>query len=247
MVAHAGCLSFEMSVTRQRLIINCGVPMPGQVASPSRPHHRRAFDGDAERHVVLPFRARSWVGEWLGEAIVSGPTQVEVEREHGGRRHVLAMRHNGYVDRFGLVHERKLNLAEAGDRLDGAICFCRPRASLAGRSPRRLRHPLPSPSERARHPLADGHVVMELPDGRTRDARRNPCIRLSDAHGRVQQSASVAWQMHRTTVGGRRQRLLTGRQRRVPTACARSANVRCDPASHRHASRPRDAVRRPME
>ena len=53
--AHAGCLSFEMSVGRQRLIVNCGVPRQRRrSAPPPRPHHRRAFDRDAQRHLVLP-------------------------------------------------------------------------------------------------------------------------------------------------------------------------------------------------
>jgi len=70
-------------------------------------------------------------------------------------------------------------------------------------------------------------VVMELPDGETwefqadgLEAELEESILLSNTranrkslqivvHGRVQQNPSVAWQMHRSTVGGRRQRLLT--------------------------------------
>jgi uncharacterized heparinase superfamily protein len=230
MAAHAGCLSFEMSVGRQRLIINCGVPMPGQLSL-----RRLARTTAAHSTVTLNdtsscrFLTRSWVGEWLGEAIVAGPTKVDVERgmESGGT--VLAMRHNGYVDRFGLAHERKLNLAESGDRLDGVDSFVSPSGKLAGRAGRdafAIRFHL-HPNVRATRSEGGRSVVMELPDGETwefqadgLEAELEESILLSNTranrktvqiivHGRVQQNASVAWQMHRTAVGGRRQRLLT--------------------------------------
>ena len=85
--AHAGCLSFEMSVGRQRLIINCGVPVPS--AGPLR---RLARTTAAHSTVSLNdtsscrFLTRSWIGDWLGEAIVAGPTRVDVGAAAGERR-----------------------------------------------------------------------------------------------------------------------------------------------------------------
>ena len=46
------------------------------------------------------FLTRSWIGDWLGEAIVAGPTRVDVDRRMESSGTVLAMRHNGYIDRY---------------------------------------------------------------------------------------------------------------------------------------------------
>ena len=142
---------------------------------------------------------------------------------------MLAMRHNGYVERWGLVHERKLSLAEAGDRLDGIDSFVSPSGKPAGRSGRdafAIRFHL-HPNVRATRSEGARSVLMELPDGETwefladgLEAELEESILMSNTranrktvqiviHGRVQQNSSVAWQMHRTAVGGRRQRLLT--------------------------------------
>ena len=228
--AHAGCLSFEMSVGRQRLIINCGVPMPGQLSL-----RRLARTTAAHSTVTLNdtsscrFLTRSWIGEWLGEAIVAGPTRVDVERKMESGGTMLAMRHNGYVERWNLVHERRLSLSEAGDRLDGVDAFVSPSGKPAGRSGRdafAIRFHL-HPNVRATRSEGGRGVIMELPDGETwefqadgLEAELEESILLSNTranrktvqivvHGRVQQNPSVAWQMHRTAVGGRRQRLLS--------------------------------------
>ena len=55
MNAHAGCLSFELSVGRQRLIINCGVPFPSagslrRLARTTAAHSTVTH----QRHLVLP-------------------------------------------------------------------------------------------------------------------------------------------------------------------------------------------------
>ena len=65
--AHAGCLSFEFSSPKQNLIVSiaaCRRPRARLAAAGAR--HRRAFDGDVQRHVVgalrriggVPARAR---------------------------------------------------------------------------------------------------------------------------------------------------------------------------------------------
>jgi uncharacterized heparinase superfamily protein len=227
MGAHAGCLSFEMSVRRQRLIINCGVPLPDNI-----PLKRLARTTAAHSTVTLNdtsscrFLTRSWVGERLGDAIVAGPTRVDVDRRMEGAGTVLAMRHNGYADRYNIVHERRLSLAESGDRLEGTDSFTTPSGKPVTRSGKdafAIRFHL-HPTVRATRSPGGRAVTLELPDGETwefetdgHEAEVEESILLSNTrgnrrtsqiviHGRVQQSQGVSWQMHRTAVGGRRQR-----------------------------------------
>lgn len=225
--AHAGCLSFEMSVGRQRLIVNCG--SPGADAVPMR---RMARTTAAHSTVTLNdtsscrFLMRSWVGDWLGEAIISGPTRVDVDRRTEGDATVATARHNGYAARFGIVHERRLSLSDAGDRLEGIDSFSTPSGQPVRRSGKdvfAIRFHL-HPSVRVSRSEGGRGVSMELPDGErwefetdSLEAVIEESILFAEArgsratdqiviHGRVQQNQSITWQLHRTALGGRRQR-----------------------------------------
>jgi uncharacterized heparinase superfamily protein len=235
--AHAGCLSFEMSAGRQRLIVNCGVPMPGAVSM-----RRLARTTAAHSTVTLNdtsscrFLTRSWLGDWLGDAIVSGPTRVEVERRMEGGATILAMRHNGYADRYAIVHEREIALSESGDRVEGMDSFKTPSGNPVGRGGRdafAIRFHL-HPAVRASRSEGGRNVLLELPDGErwefhcdgleveveesilfssTRGTRKTDQIVV---HGRCQQTPSVRWQMHRTAVGGNRRRIAAPDTARLP-------------------------------
>jgi len=225
--AHAGCLSFEMSVGRQRLIINCG--SPGADAVPMR---RMARTTAAHSTVTLNdtsscrFLVRSWIGDWLGEAVISGPTRVDVDRRNEGDATVIASRHNGYAGRYGIIHERRLSLSNAGDRLEGVDSFFTPSGQPVRRSGKdvfAIRFHL-HPSVRVYSSEGGKSVSMELPDGERWEFETDslePAIEESILfaesrgsrstnqiviHGRVQQNQTVAWQLHRTALGGRRQR-----------------------------------------
>ena len=170
MEAHAGCLSFEMSVGRHRLVVNCGVP----VAS-AAPLRRLARTTAAHSTVSLNdtsscrFLTRSWLANWLGEAILSGPTRVDVERQAEGRMTILTMRHNGYVDRYAIIHERQVALTEAGDRLIGVDSFMTPAGNPVTRSGKDLiaiRFHL-HPNVRVSRSPGSRAISLELPDGET--------------------------------------------------------------------------------
>ena len=59
----------------------------------------------------------------IGTPIVSGPTNVPVAREERGDAIVLRASHDGYADRFSVIHQRALMLAPDGNRLDGEDLF----------------------------------------------------------------------------------------------------------------------------
>src|SRR5262249_51272127 len=58
-----------------------------------------------------------------GMPIIGGPTTVEVAREDRDGAIMLRTSHNGYVESFGVVHQRMLVLADDGQRLDGEDLF----------------------------------------------------------------------------------------------------------------------------
>jgi uncharacterized heparinase superfamily protein len=223
--AHAGCLSFEMSSGRQRLIINCGVPRPDNVGlrrlSRTTAAHSTVALNDTSS---CRFLTRSWLGEWLGEAITGGPSRVDAERGTEGGATFLAMRHNGYVDRYGIVHERRIALAESGDYVEGIDSFSAPTGKLVGRQGKDvyvIRFHL-HPDVRATLVEGGRTVVLELRDGETWEfSTDGPPVEIEESilfsntrhnrrseqltiHGRAQQAPSVVWQMQRTVVGGRR-------------------------------------------
>ena len=228
--AHAGCLSFELSVGRQRLIVNCGVPKPSAAAlrrlARTTAAHSTVTINDTSSCRIL---TRGLVGEYAGEAIISGPSRIDIERRNIPGATLLALRHNGYADRFRILHERQLSLIDAGDRLEGVDSF----VNLSGQPANRggkdffaIRFHV-HPNVRVT-PASDGRAVsMELPDGETwefetdgpeialeesillSDNRGNRATEQIVIYGRIQQTPSVHWQIHRTALGRRPQQLLT--------------------------------------
>ncbi|MEX2129392.1 MAG: heparinase II/III family protein [Xanthobacteraceae bacterium] len=125
--AHAGCLSFEFSHGRNRIVVNCGMPTANRDAW--RPSARATA---AHSTVVLNdtsscrFLAGAAYNRLIGVPIVEGPGPVRVSRgERGGAQLVRAL-HDGYASRFGLLHQRSWRLSQDGERLDGEDVFFTP-------------------------------------------------------------------------------------------------------------------------
>jgi uncharacterized heparinase superfamily protein len=162
--AHAGCLSFEFSSPRQSLIIvNCGMPAIGRenwrpIARATAAHSTVTFNDASSARFVELATFRRMLG---GSPIVGGPTRVMVNREETPRAIALRAMHNGYVTRFGILHERVLVLSTDGLRLEGEDIFLDPDGEPRLRSTRdefAIRFHL-HPTVRATR-LTDGHGVM---------------------------------------------------------------------------------------
>jgi uncharacterized heparinase superfamily protein len=119
--AHAGCLSFEMSSGASRIVINCGMPSTGR-------DNWRAFARSTAAHSTLTYHEASscqfvemsTMKRLLqGAPIIAGPQDVENFREVVSNGELLTTSHDGYVQRFGLVHRRVLMASPDGTRLDG--------------------------------------------------------------------------------------------------------------------------------
>ncbi len=118
--AHAGTLAFEMSCEGERIVVNCGAPGTGR--GPIRDSARLTgahstlslADTSSSR-----FAGYEGADRWLEGRIISGPQRVTLDRiEKPGGTHLRAT-HDGYLRRFGLLHERSITVANDGASIAG--------------------------------------------------------------------------------------------------------------------------------
>ena len=122
--AHAGCLSFELSARNHRIVVNCGLPAVSRstwrhVARATAAHSTVTFNDTSSCRFMTSESLKSL----LGVPILSGPTDVQVARQERDGGIMLRLSHDGYLDRFGVVHHRSLRLSADGKRLDGEDTF----------------------------------------------------------------------------------------------------------------------------
>jgi uncharacterized heparinase superfamily protein len=116
--AHAGALSFEFSLGRDRVVVNCGAPSAQQealreIARATAAHSTLAID-DQSSCEIAPVSSKRHPG-----LIVDGPRNVRMERRQTKSGQVIELAHDGYARRFGLIHERTLALTNDGVRFIG--------------------------------------------------------------------------------------------------------------------------------
>jgi uncharacterized heparinase superfamily protein len=110
--AHAGMLSFELSHGRDRIIVNCG-----GYRGASGPWQRVARSSAA--HSVLVVGDTNSVEIQADGSLGQGPTAVHCDRAEEGGHQWIALGHDGYRSRFGVIYSRELYLAPDGDDLRG--------------------------------------------------------------------------------------------------------------------------------
>ena len=109
--AHAGTLSFEFSIGRERLIVNCGSSaVPGA-------DWRDALRATAAHSTLVIADVSS--AELRPEGLGRRPMRVEVERQEANGAHWFEASHDGWMKPFGAIHRRRLYLAESGEDLRG--------------------------------------------------------------------------------------------------------------------------------
>lgn len=121
--AHAGCLSFEFSVKRHRVVLNCGVPAQNREgwteAMRSTAAHSTATWHDTSSCRFKPDRS--------GKLLVSeGPRDVQIARASREDAILVRASHDGYVRPFRVIHQRSWRLSTDGERLDGEDIFTTP-------------------------------------------------------------------------------------------------------------------------
>jgi len=109
--AHAGTLSFEFSVGRDRLIVNCGaVPAVGS-------EWRDALRATAAHSTLVIADTSS--SEIKRSGLGRRPDKVEAQRQEANGAHWLEASHDGWERPFGAIHRRRLYMAESGEDLRG--------------------------------------------------------------------------------------------------------------------------------
>ena len=161
--AHAGCLSFEFSTPKHSpLVVNCGMPPAGRddwlhFARSTAAHSTVTFNDASSARFVESAAFRRVLG---GAPMRDGPNHIDVTREERGDGTMLRATHDGYADRYDIIHERTVMLSSDGNKLEGEDVF-------AGARDERTRGKLDAyvvrfhlhPSVRASR-LTDGHGVM---------------------------------------------------------------------------------------
>ncbi|MGH6931291.1 MAG: heparinase II/III family protein [Dongiaceae bacterium] len=123
---HAGTLSFEMSVGKERLVVNCG-------AHPGGEDWWRAQRSTAAHSTLVVDDTNSMAFADDG-GVVRGPHEVTCRRQDSDGNTWLEMSHDGYREVYDLVHQRRLYLSAGGDDLRGED-----RLEGAGRRPFAIR------------------------------------------------------------------------------------------------------------
>ncbi len=213
--AHAGCLSFEMSSRRNRIIVNCGVS--GQeangwrtVARSTAAHSTACIEDTSSARFISDRR----FGRWIGTPILSGPTQVPVSREEGPEGMRTLASHNGYQDAFRVLHERDLTLSADGSVLDGRDRFTGG-GKTGGKDRYVIRFHL-HPQIKASLIRGGSGVLLVCPEGEAWEfvatgvaVDLEESIYLSDVYGhrrtsqitlhsRLRTTPEVSWQLRRT-------------------------------------------------
>lgn len=117
---HAGTLSFELSVGRARMIVNCG-SMAGLDPAPNGAQAAAwalALRGTAAHSTLTVDDTNS------SEAVADGglarrPSKVTVERQEEDGAVLIEASHDGYRRPFGLTHHRRLFVNPTGDDIRG--------------------------------------------------------------------------------------------------------------------------------
>jgi uncharacterized heparinase superfamily protein len=118
--AHAGCLSFEFSVDTEPMLVNGGAPAASNAewrsAARATASHNTLCLGEKSSSKLVRHKT---LEELVGGPPIRYPDQVhaKIEDHDGGTE--IAADHNGYMRRFGLIHQRTLALNGSGRRLLG--------------------------------------------------------------------------------------------------------------------------------
>jgi uncharacterized heparinase superfamily protein len=220
--AHAGCLSFEFSSPKQSLIVvNCGMPPTGRedwrrFARGTQAHSTVTFNETSSARFVETAAFRRVLG---GSPMLGGASNVTVTRVDRSDSTILRAGHDGYADRFGILHERTIVLAADGTKFEGEDMFLAADGGSQIRTDQdryAVRFHL-HPSVKATR-LTDGHGVMLMtpnkevwtfsaPDHRVEledsvylagsdGARRTAQIVI---HGKARNAPRVLWTFQQTT------------------------------------------------
>ncbi len=129
--AQAGALSFEMTSRARLVFVNGGFPGPADsdwnsVARATASHNTLCLAETSSSRLVRHAKLEGIVGGLP----IRGPDMVAARLSDEGGKAVLAGSHDGYLQRFGLMHFRRIELSLNGEVVDGMDRLEPPQGSL---------------------------------------------------------------------------------------------------------------------
>jgi uncharacterized heparinase superfamily protein len=112
----ASTLAFELSEGQNRIVVNCG---GDGAAAGALPEDLAAALRTTAAHSTLTLGDRNSTAIHEDGTLGKGVAQVELARDETGGVTQIEASHDGYVRRFGIVHQRTLTLASDGRELNG--------------------------------------------------------------------------------------------------------------------------------
>jgi uncharacterized heparinase superfamily protein len=109
--AHAGTLSFELSIGKDRVIVNCG-------GAPSASGEWRDASRATAAHSALVVADTS-SAELLDNGLGRRPLSVVTKRQELEGEQWLEASHDGWMQPFGVLHHRELYIAANGEDIRG--------------------------------------------------------------------------------------------------------------------------------
>lgn len=158
--AHAGCLSFEFSSGNHRVIVNCGAgdgKWDGALRATAA--HSTVTLADTSMAGIL---SEGFSRNLIGPRLLGGPEHVDTQRRETAHGWCVEASHDGYLDQFGIMHERQVTMSPDGTTLTGADKLT-PRRRLRGGVPYAVRFHI-HPDVRV-SPSQGGGVLLKLPAG----------------------------------------------------------------------------------
>lgn len=125
--AHAGCLAFEMSTRNAPIIVNVGAP--GQrhadwhTATRSTAAHSTVVMCDTSSSQLLPGQG----ADAANDTLLIGPENVTSSLETVDGAQVLRASHDGYDQRLGVNHARRISVSAMGETVHGEDLLIAPR------------------------------------------------------------------------------------------------------------------------
>lgn len=162
-LAHAGCLSFELSSGAHRIVVNCGNASGAgyrdwEDALKSSAAHSAVTLADTSSAQIL---SAGWLRRTLGPRLYRGPHRTLSQRGESVRGWTVSASHDAYARPFGVAVERELTLSQQGLALTGVDRILPMRKSrAAGFAVRFHIHP-----DIRLSTAENGDVLLKLPNG----------------------------------------------------------------------------------
>ncbi len=154
--AHAGALAFEMSVGKDRLIVNCGA------RSIDDAQWHLAMRGTAAHSTLTVDETNS--AEVMADGLRRRPSVVTCDRREADGSVLIEASHDGYVAALGLIHRRLLYISDDGTDIRGEDILLRPSRGARGGHAFAIRFHM-HPGVRASLAAGGDSVILRLPSG----------------------------------------------------------------------------------